>query len=806
MNSAGCGEKYELLSSEQKLWRLDRFANRKRDIIMTKQEENNDEELLTMAQGQFFSHVKYALKNYHDLNLLSRSILCHSSPVKAALVVEDSLPTSFELAHALRVVLRWAVDQLAPAPSKQPIGRFRPENDPTWGDRLWRNYNILRHRYLDTAPLEKNGTSKGKTSRLMNYLDLTSHKKFKIATEQAIREVSELLQQEMSSRRHYDDFARSAVDVHLSSLKSYPQAFKLLESATIFSVPFPRRLLMLLAEREIIDKVEAEFRYLRCEGYVIENGEVMTVQVPKKLRRILYECQPAELLRQRHSFAADYYLKSGMIIEATRHLILGDRSKEAAEIILKNIWDLLTLEKQSAELCEVLSMFTAEKLNSSEWFKIQQSLGAAVYLKGDYAASHTICRRALKGDIKPEEKAEGLLWLAMLYRSVDIELGLQFLDEALACLPVDHPESLYILLHKSTLEMEKGDAVSAEKLILKILNQADPEQKDLIAYAHLNLTTCCRMQKKLDEAEEYARKSLVLWELEGSSYQIASCYNELAVILLAKNELRQAFKFANLCYSLNKKLKSDHGIAISLITLGKITAANGKNKEATEYYHESLLLCKKLDWPRMEMMGHAELVKVFMKLNEKEKARGHWIEAFSIATMMKLDNYIEILNKLKEKIPELQSMGIDSIPSKKERTALNIVHQEGYVTRNMLAAQLDISDTSAYRCLSEMVKKGILDQERKGRSTYYVVAGEKKQKPKVSLEIGTNKKTIYAGKTAMKIALKGERLTTQILMNKTGITRSTAQRILKRLTNERKLVRKGKGRSVYYSRQNSASS
>ncbi len=584
-------------------------------------------------------------------------------------------------------------------------------------------------------------------------------------------------------------------------MKSYPQAFKLLEAATIFPVPFPRRLLMLLAERENIHKFETEFRYLRCEGYVIEDGEVMTVQVPKKLRRILYECQPTELLRQRHSFAADYYLKSGMIIESTRHLILADRTREAAEIILKHIWDLLTLEKQTDELCDVLSMFTAEKLTSSEWFKIQQSLGAAVYLKGDYAASQAICRRALKGDIKPEEKAEGLLWLAMLYRSIDIELGLQFLDEALACLPVDHPESLYILLHKSTLAMEKGDAVSAEKLLLKIFNQADPEQKDLIAYAHLNLSTSYRMQNKLDEAAEYARKALVLWELEGSSYQIASCYNELAIILLAKNELEQALKFANLCHSLNRKLNSEHGIAISLITLGKIAAANRKNNETIEYYKESLLLCKKLDWPRMEMTGHTEMVKVFMKLDQKDNVRCHWIEAFSIASMMKLDKYIEILNQLKEKIPELQSISIDSAHSRKETAALNIVHQEGYVTRNMLSAQLDISDTSAYRCLSEMTKKGILDQEKKGRSTYYVVAGERKQKQKASLKTGINKKTIHATETAIETASKGERLTTQILMNKTGITRSTAQRILKRLTNERKLVRKGKGRSVYYSLQ-----
>jgi serine/threonine protein kinase len=94
-------------------------------------------------------HVKAAFASYDSLLELAQSPLAAPPLITPALILNDAAPTPDERGRALRLILRWAVNRLAPAPPRYPIGAYRPPDDPTWKDRLWWRYNLLRHRYLE---------------------------------------------------------------------------------------------------------------------------------------------------------------------------------------------------------------------------------------------------------------------------------------------------------------------------------------------------------------------------------------------------------------------------------------------------------------------------------------------------------------------------------------------------------------------------------------------------------------------------------------------------------------------------------
>ena len=93
--------------------------------------------------------VNEAFKTCNSLLALSRSPLAASALVTPALVLDNVTPTPDERGRALRIVLQWGIEQLAPAPAQFPFDVFRPWDDPTWREPRWWRYNILRHRYLE---------------------------------------------------------------------------------------------------------------------------------------------------------------------------------------------------------------------------------------------------------------------------------------------------------------------------------------------------------------------------------------------------------------------------------------------------------------------------------------------------------------------------------------------------------------------------------------------------------------------------------------------------------------------------------
>ena len=85
-------------------------------------------ELKTLSDSEFSAEVSLAFRNYASLLNLSRSPLAASDLIGSALVLDAVSPTTDNRGRALRVVLRWAVDRLAPGPTahQAPSPILRP--------------------------------------------------------------------------------------------------------------------------------------------------------------------------------------------------------------------------------------------------------------------------------------------------------------------------------------------------------------------------------------------------------------------------------------------------------------------------------------------------------------------------------------------------------------------------------------------------------------------------------------------------------------------------------------------------------
>ncbi len=137
------------------------------------------------------------MRAYHSTLALSRSALANSPLVHPTLVKDEASPSAEERGQGLRLVLQWAVNQLAPGPTEYPLGEHRPFDDPTWRDPHWWRYNILRHRYLE--PLHPDDFIGGGryTESLIALTGISSSDAFFDERNRAVRDLADRLRQQL---------------------------------------------------------------------------------------------------------------------------------------------------------------------------------------------------------------------------------------------------------------------------------------------------------------------------------------------------------------------------------------------------------------------------------------------------------------------------------------------------------------------------------------------------------------------------------------------------------------------------------
>jgi serine/threonine protein kinase/tetratricopeptide (TPR) repeat protein len=703
---------------------------------------------LTLVGDQFTDEIKTAFQGYSSLLELAQSPLAHSPLIAPTLILNvlpDEQITADARGRALRIVLRWAVNRLAPAPPRYPMGTHRPADDPTWQNPLWWKYNILRHRYVE--PLHPDGFPEGYklVGTLIARMGLSSRDCFYTERDRAIDDVAILLREQITRRQCDAELQRLAAKELYYSLKNDTIAQDLLGIAATLRDVFPRSLLIDMASRENILHIEDPLGHLLAQRLLQprDNGHVL--MIPPAIQTYVHARQPEPALAQRHQLAARFYLDQGRPIEVAWHLKMAGRPAEAADVLLETANRLVDSLEMEA-LRNALLDFASHQLDAARWCDVQILLSDLWRGAGDQKKARKACREALRAAIDPTQQARVYRRLGKLYEDRDQDRAMDYYQRASERFPVDHLERLALLKDRAWLYIHQRKWEEAESdltLALEITNRLTSVQAQE-ADIHNALAGLYRRQERYKTAIRHARQSLTLREEHSDLQQIAHSWNNLGLIYAKMGNPSQAIPAYEEALKTFQQMENQEAIATVSLNIGVAHYYADRLGEAVEHYQQSLAIFREIDLPRGEAEAHYNLAEALIKLEQDEEAHQHLQAGHAISQRAELSDLLQMFESLRDETDESVNFASESddfvfpptlvtSPAKRvhiyrdldlspeEQTAIEITKREGHVTSRALMKEAQISKSTATRKLSHLFDLGLLERKGKGRGTHYVI-------------------------------------------------------------------------------------
>jgi tetratricopeptide (TPR) repeat protein len=685
------------------------------------------------GEVELAQQVNHLLKNYHNTLALARSPLANSPLVTPLLVLDDVSPTADERGQALRLVVQWAVNRLAPGEVAYPLGVYRPYDDPTWRDPQWWRYNILRHRYVE--PLHPDEFVEGgrATETLIALTGIPSTDTFFDERNRAIREVTERLRHQRTEGVANEELCQLAIEEVLRPLQTQPEKRALLGMAATFDDVFPRTFLLKLATFEQLAHPEEALDYLTTQRLLLMGDGGRNVWLSPALKQYIYARQPTAQLRIRHQRVADYYAVESESLKAARHLQRAHQWEQAAVALFAAAPELIN-ELQVQELCDVLQEFRSTELLPAIWREVQILLSDLYSKSGQHEPAIAACRQALRASYTALDQARIYRRMGKLYEKHNQLHALGYYQQALERLPPTDPELLELLKDRAWLYIlrQEWDKAAAD---LTVALQRTPESAQEVkadifdAFAQL-----FSGQKQHEAAIDYAHKALALREQSGDLARVANSFVNLGLIYNDVREFHHAIEAQQEALSIYQRLGNQPLVATALLNIGMAEHLDQRLPDAIRSYTQSLNLCQEIGLPFVEVRAHANLAEAWGELGHAEEARRHWQAGYQLSQIAGFDDEIAALESLREQLPLLQPatqpgsillVGSSSVEPPLEPDVcriLKLAEQDGQVTPKRLMEILHVSKATATRRLAQLVERQLLQLQGKGRGAYHVLA------------------------------------------------------------------------------------
>jgi len=682
------------------------------------------------------SLVNNAFKKYHSILDLASLIESKIELVEPLLVLDRKLPTLDELGHALRLLLQWAVGQLAPGPIQYPLGEYRPFDDPTWQEPAWWRYNILRHRYLE--PLHPDDFVEGGrfTETLVSLTGIPSSDTYFDERNRAIREVAERLYKQWNHLMASDELQQLALAEVYQMLRTQPHMQELLGIAATFGDRvFPQTLLLQMAERENLREPIQALDGLITQRFLRATGDSSNLRIASILPNYIYTLQSHEALPERHRLVADYYQDADEPLQAAYHYQKAERWPQAAKILLDEA-DELCHELDSTEAIDVLYLFKAENLPKLQWRKIAILLSDLLGKEGKRAEAVTACEQALQASNSRSDQAPIQRRLGKLYEQHNHQQALRYYAEAEQHLAEEERLKLFkdrawIYIFQEEWEKASGDLEKAKELAQsEKIN--DPAQFANIYNAFFGLY---RRQKMFDLALQKGKMALQLRKEVGDPLEVAGSYTNLSLIYTDMGEYAEALIAQEAALEVYETQHNQRLVAQVQLNMGLTHHLMGDLEQAVECYEESLQICREWSLPLLEATIRSNLVEALADLGDGENARKHWQMGYRLSILSDFEEEVAYFEQLRDDIPLLQEndeVGLSTAASKSllelepdEEAALEIVQRTGRITPKILMEAINVSKATATRRLAGLVQLGRLRKRGQGRGTYYVAPKRK---------------------------------------------------------------------------------
>ncbi|MFN8444420.1 MAG: tetratricopeptide repeat protein [Caldilineaceae bacterium] len=698
-------------------------------------------------EAEFTAQVNDALKEYDSVLSLARLPLANSPLVAPLLVLDDVSPTAEERGHALRLMIRWAVERLAPATTLYPFGRERPFDDPAWSDSRWWRYNILRHRYLE--PLHPDQFVEGGryTETLIALTGIPSTDTFFDERNRAIREVARWLRQQWLSGQANDELQRLALNEVYRQLEKQPVANQLLAIAATFDDVFPSQLLRQMATEERLDGFDLALTWLTQNRFLSSGDDGALLSLSSILQRDLYVRQPTTKLERRHRQIADWYLASQNIVASVRHRQKARQWPDAATTLLAAADDLVN-ELQLRELTTLLQAFPPHVLSNEQWREVQIRFSDMLALTGSTEQALAACRRALKVTEQPSQQARIYRRMGKLYEVHNQLHALNYYQQAVERFETTDSELVDLLKDRAWIYILREEWNRAESDLNLALANATAASSHQLANIYDALSYLYGRRQQYLDAIQHARRSLALREENGDLLRVADSFGILGLLYMRMGEFINARSAHQDALKIYHQIDNRPKIASTLLNIGMAFHLDKRFNEAIGHYEESLQLCHTIGLPLVESKAYSNLVEAYIDTEQLEEAKQYWRQGYSMAIEKELADEVAYYEELRARFPFLKEVAqeaelkatdnaLSSSPlaleplNPDEMIVMNLTLQRGKVTASDLIEELHLSRATATRRLAGLVEKGYLQSEGKGRGSYYrLVEGLKNEKPR----------------------------------------------------------------------------
>lgn len=689
-----------------------------------------------LSDSSFTQLVNDAFRNFQSTLALSRSPLANSTLVTATLILDDTSPTAEERGRGLRLLMRWAVEQIAPAAPRYPLGEFRPFDDPTWSEPRWWRYNLLRHRYLE--PLHPDDFVDGGryTETLMALTGISSPDAFFDERNRAVREVAERLRQQLLDGAANPILQRMALVEIERLLETQPDAAHLLGIAAIFDDIFPRTLLLQLAASEQVRQADRALDYLITNRLLLVGDGRRSLWLSAPLRAYIYQRQPVEQLQRCHRAVARYYAAQDAPLLTSRHWQRAGLYDRAAAILFAAA-ETLVNELQVAELIQVLQQFTRRDVVEATWRELQILLSDLYHRSGQLEEAMAACRRALHTATEAPMQARIYRRLGKLYEKRNQLHALTYYQQAAERFEPTNPELADLLKDRGWLHILRRNWPEAEKDLLLALSIAQRTDAELRADIIDALADLYRRQERFTVALEQAQQALAIREQLGNLPRIASSFNNLGNIYRHMGEYGHAISAYEEALITYRKLGNQPSTAGALMNIGSSYFSLGRLTDAVQNYQQSLVICAQLGQPHVEATAHYNLAEAYAKMQQRPQAIDHWQRGYDLSQRAGFADEVSAFEQLRAETVLLHSIVEATAPmsvpvelsnkgrpsfSPEEEAIIDLAANYGHITAKVLTEQLPISRATATRRLTMLTEVGALTQHGKGRGTYYTLA------------------------------------------------------------------------------------
>ncbi len=694
--------------------------------------------LLELGDSDFALLVNAAYKAFGSILGLSRSPLAASSLVEPTLVLDNMTPTAAERGRGLQLVLRWAVEQLAPASPRYPLGTERPWDDPTWHEPAWWRYTILRHRYVE--PLHPDTFVEGGrfTETLIALTGIPSTDTFFDERNRAMRAAAAVIQRQLRTGAASDELTQRALALACAPLARNDAARPLLGVAAVFDGVFARALLLSLAHAENLREPLPALDYLTQHRLLLTGDNDDSLWVSPLLRDYIYQREPAAQIKVRHARAAAYYRTEKQVLPAIGHLRLAGRLAEAADLLLTHAPGI-TSDLQPAEVRAELSAFALGQLDTTRWRRIQTLLSDVCAALGDSDAAVNACRAALKSAPGAADQAPLFRRLGKLYEMRNQMHSLSYYRQAEERFAPNDRELITLLKDRGWLHIHRRAWDKAQPdLELALQLDPDPTQRADILDA---LAALHRYQQRYADAIDAAQEALALREQAGELLQVAKSLGNLGLLYTATGGHAHAIAAHQEAHVVARRLGNRELAATALLNIGLAQHMAGQRHEAAVAYRASLSVAREVNSLLVELRALANLAEVLAEEHDRPAALNCWKAALALAEQEEFDDektyLLELAARFEFPLPNPAGTGRPAAAggpaglaisagegalTDEERLVLALAQRDGGVTPRRLMEEGHVSKATATRRLAALVEQGHLVQQGRARATRYVPA------------------------------------------------------------------------------------